>query len=156
MKKDTWNDKKVLAKLRRQILDRLEIAGEFVEGQAKLKLRNQKAVDEGTLMGSINYKVNKKDLSVTIGTRVEYAPYVEFGTGEFAESGNGRKGGWFYVTDRKHDKGLFIRETEDGKFLYFTKGMKPRPFLKPALEENKPEIKRILTGNGFKAIIEDE
>jgi hypothetical protein len=31
------------------------------------------------------------------------AVYEEFGTGEYAFNGNGRKGGWFYVDEREKD-----------------------------------------------------
>jgi len=136
----TWNDKKILAKIRRHYLDKLELVGEFVEGAATLLC----PVDLGNLKSSINHKVHKKDMSVTIGTPVEYAPYVEFGTGEKAENGMGRKGGWFYTTKYKQKKGHLLGKTKKGKFLYFTFGSKPQPFLRPALKNNKKKIKRIL------------
>ena len=121
-----WNDKKVIAHVKKRIVNKLELVGELVEGAAKLNC----PVDTGNLRSSINHKVDKDELSVKIGTAVEYAPYIEFGTGEFAENGKGRKGGWFYVD-------------ENGKG-HFTRGMKPHPFLRPALLENKKQIKRIL------------
>lgn len=121
-----WNDKAILAALRRRMIDKLEVAGKFVEDSAKLLV----AVDTGNLKGSIHHKVDEQELSCIIGTNVEYAPYVEFGTGEFAENGLGRKGGWFYV-DEKGNK-------------HFTFGNKPQPFLRPALFENKGTIKKIL------------
>lgn len=121
-----WNDKAILAAIRRRIIDKLEVAGKFVEDSAKLLV----AVDTGNLKGSIHHKVDEQELSCIIGTNVEYAPYVEFGTGEFAENGLGRKGGWFYV-DEKGNK-------------HFTFGNKPQPFLRPALSENKGTIKKIL------------
>lgn len=61
---------------------------------------------------------------------LEYAPYVEYGTGLFAEEGNGRKDvPWNY----QDDKGEW----------HSTSGMKPQPFLRPALEDNR--VKIILT-----------
>jgi HK97 gp10 family phage protein len=58
---------------------------------------------------------------------LEYAPYVEYGTGLFAEEGNGRKDvPWHY----QDDKGEW----------HSTSGMKPRPFLRPALEDNRVKI----------------
>lgn len=133
--KNNWYDKKIMKMVREKIIDKLEVAGEFIEGQAKLNISghngmNLKAVDTGNLMNSITHEVDKKELSVKIGTNVEYAPYVEFGTGEYAENGEGRKGGWFYTNDK-------------GK-TYFTLGMKPRPFLRTAFYENKDEIKKIM------------
>lgn len=121
-----WNDKAILAAVRRRLVDKLEVAGKFVEDSAKLLV----AVDTGNLRGSITHKVDEAQLSCRIGTNVEYAPYLEFGTGEFAENGQGRKGGWFF-TDT------------DGK-THFTLGNKPQPFLRPALLENKAAIKKML------------
>jgi HK97 gp10 family phage protein len=121
-----WNDKAILAAVRQRVIDKLDVAGKFVEDSAKLLV----AVDTGNLRGSITHKVDEQELSCRIGTNVEYAPYLEFGTGEFAENGQGRKGGWFF-TDA------------DGK-THFTLGNKPQPFLRPALLENKAAIKKML------------
>jgi len=121
-----WNDLAVLAMIQRKINDKLTIVGQFVKDSAVLLV----PVDTGNLRGSINFQVNENELYVRIGTPVEYAPYIEFGTGEFAEGGNGRKGGWFFTDDK-------------GK-KHFTYGNKPQPFLRPALLENKDTIKKIL------------
>lgn len=121
-----WNDSAVLAMIQRKINDKLTVVGQFVKDSAALLV----PVDTGNLRGSINFQVNENELYVRIGTPVEYAPYIEFGTGEFAEGGNGRKGGWFF-TDDKGEK-------------HFTYGNKPQPFLRPALLENKAVIEKIL------------
>ena len=52
----------------------LEVVGQKAEGYAKLKC----PVDTGTLRKSITHRVVED--AVQIGTNVEYAPYVEFGT----------------------------------------------------------------------------
>ncbi len=63
---------------------------------------------------------------------LEYAPYVEYGTGLFAENNNGRKDvPWCY------------KDEKTGEFVY-TKGQHPHPFMRPALYENREEILRIL------------
>ena len=62
---------------------------------------------------------------------LEYAPYVEYGTGLYAEGGNGRKDvPWAY-------------EDEETGELIWTAGQKPIPFLRPALYENRTEIVRM-------------
>lgn len=121
-----WDDKAALERLKRKVLDNLDVVGKFVEDSAKLLV----PVDTGNLRGSLSHKVIESEMSVIIGTPVEYGPYIEFGTGEFAESGQGRKGGWFYTG-------------ADGK-SYFTFGNKPQPFLRPAFLENKGAIKKML------------
>lgn len=83
----------------------------------------------GDLRRSISSRV--EGLEGVVYTPVEYAPYVEYGTGLFAEAGDGRKDvPWMY----QDDKGDW----------HSTSGMKPRPYMRPALNENREEIKRIL------------
>jgi HK97 gp10 family phage protein len=89
--------------------------------------------DNGELRRSIASEVrNEGDAIVgVVYTPLEYAPYVEYGTGLFAEGGNGRKDvPWHY----KDDKGEW----------HSTSGQKPQPFLRPALEENREQITRLL------------
>jgi len=71
-----WNDEKFFKSVRNKVVDRLELVGEFVEGAAK----HLCPVDTANLRDSINHKVLKLELSVKIGTPVEYAPFVELGT----------------------------------------------------------------------------
>ena len=75
-------------------------------------------VDDGILRASITHKVQESSVGTitgTVGTRVEYAPYVHQGTGLFAVNGDGRKEPWVY----KDAKGQFHK----------TIGQKPQPFL---------------------------
>lgn len=61
-----------------------------VENEAK----EQCPVDKGQLRNSITHEIDNNDGYV--GTNLEYAPYVEFGTGLFSKEGNGRKTPWSY------------------------------------------------------------
>lgn len=75
-------------------------------------------VDDGILRASITHKVQESSVGTitgTVGTGVEYAPYVHQGTGLFAVDGDGRKEPWVY----KDAKGQFHK----------TIGQKPQPFL---------------------------
>lgn len=105
----------------------------MIEGQAKGLAR----VDSGEMRDKIDRKIEGKGSKVTgkVGSPNEHAIYNEFGTGEFAENGAGRKGGWVY-------------KAPDGHF-YFTYGLKPRPFLRPAFRNNKGKIKEML-GSEYK------
>ena len=94
-----------------------------VEASAKQKAPK----DTGALARSITSKI--EDTEGIIFTPLEYAPYVEYGTGLFAEEG-GRSTPWIY----KDDKGEWHR----------TSGQKPHPFMRPALEENREKIINIL------------
>ncbi len=122
------NRRKVKAKLERVSKKALTLAATLVENDAK----GLAPIDTGGLINSISYavKVSGKEAVAHVGASVHYAYYVEFGTGEHAEKGNGRQGGWFY-------------QTPDKKW-HFTKGSKPQPFLRPAFRENREEIKKII------------
>ena len=74
-----------------------ECAGEL-ESQVKRNTR----VDTGKTKNSFRHHVDDDSHTATIGSDHENAIWEEFGTGEYALEGNGRKGGWFYV-DAKGD-----------------------------------------------------
>ena len=120
------NSKAAKRELERAAIRGLIKASLLVEGQAVLLA----PVDKGGLRDSIGYKVDESELVAYIGTNCEYAIYVEFGTGEFAENGNGRKGGWVY-------------KTPNGE-VRFTYGMSPQPYLRPAFRQNQKAIRDIL------------
>ena len=120
------NSEAVKRELERAAIRGLIKAAILVESQAVLLV----PVDTGALRNSIGYKVNERELAAYIGTNCEYAIYVEFGTGEFAENGNGRKGGWVY-------------KTPNGE-VHFTYGMPPQPYLRPAFRKNQKAIRDIL------------
>lgn len=100
----------------------------LVEAAAKRKAPK----DTGDLRRSITSKVEASDDEVRgiVYTPLEYAPYVEYGTGLFAESGGRKDVPWFYVDD-------------EGNW-HITSGMHPQPYMRPALNENREQIIRIL------------
>jgi HK97 gp10 family phage protein len=87
------------------------------------------AVHTSRLRNSIDYVVDEAELIGYVGTNVEYAIYVEMGTGEFAENGMGRKGGWVY-------------QDPSGEW-FFTWGQEPQPYLCPAFRKNKSQIEAL-------------
>ena len=103
----------------------------LVEREAKMKAPR----DNGDLARSITSKVETSggEVEGTVFTPLYYAPYVEYGTGLFAEDGNGRKDvPWNYQDD-------------EGNW-HSTSGQKPQPFMRPALDENREQILLILKG----------
>lgn len=98
-----------------------------MQGRAKTKC----PVDEGTLRNSIDTVYSDDGLTGDVMTAVEYAPYVEFGTGLFAASGGGRKTQWVYFSAKL------------GRFVT-TSGQPPQPFLLPAYNEVAPRFERDL------------
>ena len=83
----------------------------------------------GALKQSLTYAVDLAQKAVAIGTNLFYAVYVELGTGIFAEKGNGRKTPWVW-------------KDFNGKW-HFTRGMAPRPFLRPAVEDHIDKLREI-------------
>ena len=61
----------------------LHMIGLQAERYAKEELTRQGAVDTGRLRASVLNAIEGDD-SVVIGTNVEYAPYIEFGTSKMA------------------------------------------------------------------------
>lgn len=107
----------------------LEKSCALVERKAKEKAPK----DTGALRQSITSRVEKEDGEWvgTIYTPLEYAPYVEYGTGLFAEGGNGRKDvPWNY----QDDKGDW----------HSTSGQHPQPFMRPAINEAREDIIRFI------------
>ena len=89
----------------------------------------------GALRRSIKSKVELTGNSIEgiVYSPLEYAPYQEYGTGLFAENGNGRKTGWAYEDEKTGE-------------TIFTRGNRPHPFLRPAVNENKDKIINIIKG----------
>lgn len=121
------NSKEVLAALDGAILRALERCGMQAEGYAKENITSLKAVDTGNLRNSIAHKVDPSEKCVYIGSNVEYAPYVELGTGKYADGG--RKDPWVY------------QDTE-GKW-HHTHGQRAKPYLKPAVADHKRTYENI-------------
>lgn len=107
----------------------LQEAGEVVRKDAVLNIRNNRSVDTGRLMGSIT--ANVKGNSAEIGTNVEYAPYVEFGTGAKGDKSvaHTTRKSWTYYS---------------GGQFFTTSGQPPKPFLVPALKDNRDKIKQLI------------
>ena len=122
-----------------EVLNRIEKIGSVAQAQQALgqacalveRAAKQKAPKgEGDLRRSITSKV--EGLVGIVFTPLEYAPYVEYGTGIHAEGGNGRKDvPWAYEDEKTGE-------------LIWTSGQEPQPYMRPALYDNKQAILAIL------------
>jgi HK97 gp10 family phage protein len=99
----------------------LEAIGLTAEGHAK----KNTPVDTGRLRNSIGHAV--EDKAAYIGSNVEYAPYVELGTGKHYSGG--RPDPWVYQDD-------------NGRW-HHTNGQRARPYLKPAVADHKRTYENI-------------
>ena len=105
-----------------------------VGGELTSQIQRNSRVDTGETKGSYTYRTNETaDASeVIVGSPNENAIWEEYGTGEYALNGNGRKGGWTY------------KSKKDNKF-YHTTGKKPNKPMKNAFDSMKPKIKKQLS-----------
>ena len=98
------------------IMRGLEKCGLTADGYAK-KLC---PVDTGNLRNSITHQVDTGTQTVYIGSNLEYAPYVELGTGKYYPGG--RPTPWVY-------------QDAHGNWHY-THGNRAQPYLKPAVADH--------------------
>ena len=91
-------------------------------------------VDTGHLRESIHSDVEWQGNTCIgiVGTNVEYAPYIEYGTGIYATNGNGRQTPWVY---------------KDAKGWHTTRGMMAQPFMYPAFYATKDAVFREIVEN---------
>lgn len=132
--KITFNDGDVIERLENLVdTQKLEAAMARAVLLVEAEARKKAPRDNGDLSRSITSKVETSggEVTGTVFTPLFYAPYVEYGTGLFAEDGNGRQDvPWCY----QDDKGEW----------HSTSGQHPQPFMRPALDENREQVLRIL------------
>lgn len=100
--------------------------GRWLENTAEAitqKVRQNTAVDTGRTRDGWTKIVNKDAGIAFVGNTTENAVWEEFGTGEYALSGDGRKGGWVYADE----KGGF----------HFTRGKQPKRAFQKAYLQSK-------------------
>lgn len=102
-------------------------------GELQARIVRNSRTDTGATKGSYQYKVQEETTSGTVyvGSDMQNAIWEEFGTGEYALNGDGRKGGWIY----RDARGNFHR----------TKGKKPNRPMFNAFNSCREQLKRRLT-----------
>ena len=116
------NSVKVLRAIDRAVIAFLEEAAGELESQTKRNTR----VDTGQTKNSWAHMVYESKAEAIVGSPLENAIWEEFGTGEYAIDGNGRKGGWFYVDAKGNG--------------HFTRGKKPSRAFHNAKTDCEPKI----------------
>lgn len=120
------------------------------------KAKELAPVDIGILRASIKSEVSFKDNEIcgSVFSTLDYAPYIEFGTGVYAKEGKGRMTPWYVpaeLVSKSRKKPTFkgkvtIVYGKNGKKFYKTDGIKPKPFLEPAKTNNIKKIQKLLAG----------
>lgn len=126
-------------------------AGEL-ESQVK---RNTKVgkVNGGKTKNQWKHRVDDSKHEAYVGNDEETAIWIEFGTGEHALEGKGRRGGWYVLIGNGKNcisqavvdaYGFRVVHGKDGKKFAYVTGMKPqRPFYKAYTRLKNAIIKRI-------------
>ena len=114
----------VLNEFHDAVLRALERCGEQAEGYAK----DLAPVDTGNLRNSISHTVDEDEPAAYIGSNVEYAAYVELGTGKYTDGG--RPTPWVYQDDNGN--------------WHWTAGNPAQPFLKPAVADHPQTYRNII------------
>lgn len=113
--------------------------------------------DNGQLRKSYTYKADEGRGESKIGSRLESAYWEEWGTGEYAAHGDGRKGWWIYIPGQEsmgggrkynsreeaEDMAAYIR-AKYGKPAVVTNGRRPNYTLEKAFTVNAPKAKQDL------------
>lgn len=126
------NTKEFLSEFDKAKARALEAIGLKIEGYAKklcpvgtVESTGKKGYRGGTLRNSITHTVEEN--AVIVGSNVEYAPYVELGTGPYFEA------------PPEWEK----FETQQGSGIGHGY-VHPRPYLRPAVEDHMDEYKQIV------------
>lgn len=160
----TNNSVQVKAALAKSIIAFLHEASAEIKTQAE---RYTPVGESSQLKKSWDKVVDEGKMTAIIGNPLEYAIYQEFGTGEYALEGNGRKGYWVYVKDSgsgamakssnkytlEQAKAIVTSMRADGLEAYYTNGTRPKRMLYKAFTMWKPKIearfKQIMKSRGF-------
>lgn len=124
----------VISEMEKATARALEIIGAKVEKYAKAlcpvgtsESTGKKSYRGGTLRNSITHSVDEKESTVTIGSNVVYAPFVELGTGPH-----------FNAPPQWEQFKPYSKKGGGHGYVY------PRPYLRPAVEDHLPEYKDII------------
>ena len=98
----------------------------------------------GGLRNSIHMKVEQSGDGIVgkVFAGGGHAMYVEFGTGVVGEASNYPKAGELGL---KYTQYSWTYTLDGGEHFYTTKGYRARPFMYPALNQNKAQIKKLIT-----------
>ncbi len=109
---DEFEDK-IIKGVKRVIVETAEMAVAQMKALAPF--------DEGNLKRSIEVEYSPDGLRAKIIVGASYSVFLEYGTGIYAEDGNGRKDPWVYWSDKLN------------RYVY-TRGIRAQPFFHPSFE----------------------
>ena len=142
-------------------MDEALLAGLY-EAAGELEARTKRNSRQGHTYGDIpatglwKHQVDEGAMEAKVGSPHEAGYWEEFGTGELALHGDGRRGWWVYVEgqdsgsggksyatkEEAEDAALFLRRVK-GLDAYATNGIEPNEPLRRAFASAKPVVQAI-------------
>jgi hypothetical protein len=130
-----WYDRELSLWTRRQYIQRLYQAAEQlrqevqnnISGTGTSKAGDFPASDSGRLRDSIFAEVDESKLTITVGSPLRYALWLEYGTAG-GQTITAKGGGVLAWRDRRTGKMVFAKYVRQGP-------IRPRPFLRRSLAE---------------------
>lgn len=143
------NTIKVLNALDNAYNNWLEEASGELESQAKRNTKRGKISGGGTIE-AWTHKVDENAKEAVVGNPLQTAIWLEFGTGEYALNGDGRKGGWYIpigngqgqISEEVVKAYGFRTITVKGVKFAHTTGMKPQRPLYTAFTKSKTKLQK--------------
>lgn len=89
-------------------------------------------------------ELDESEMSITVGSDSKNAIWEEFGTGDYAIHGDGRKGGWYVMIGEGKNQisesvvkayGYTVYHGKDGKRFIHTYGKRPKRALQKAVDK---------------------
>jgi len=131
----TYDTKQFDAALKKITID-VSTLQKFEQKGARVLIEGMKtraAVDTGDMRDSVQSHITESSIQKIedeVGPEVKYAIYQEYGTGIYAENGQGRQTPWVY-------------RRKDGQYIT-TRGNRPHPFVRPtAINDKDKTVKAI-------------
>lgn len=144
---------KLIRKLGPEAILGKPLRGAFFASGAVLETSAKKRapVDQGHLRASITHEEDPSPVPIwgRVGTNLKYAPYMEYGTGRNSDGPGGKA---FHNPPAKALEGWARRHNIEGggaavaAMIRRKGGLKPRRFLRGALEAKQTEVVKIFEG----------
>lgn len=137
----------------------LEKCGLVAESYAKKLVNSPGKKGTGYLRNSITHTVSMEEKAMYIGSDVEYASFIEVGTGVYGPAHT--SGYWVYVVGGDKDKRgkgsgkrytleeakrivAMLRSQDPPVEAYYSNGQPAKPFIKPAVADHADKYMKIL------------
>ena len=111
-------------------MEMLRLLGDTIIAEARSNLQNNTNINTGNLLSSIMI-LEEGDDFIIVGTREDYAGYIEYGRGPVRPL---KEGGWLHWVDKSSGKDVFAK---------FANTTEPSPFMEPAVIQHTKDFPQV-------------